>query len=73
MDEEDDENLKLLVLLLWEVGGLLIGVMVGIPLNLISLGEEAVEEAFDRVSWSSSESDSMAASNIPEPLLVVVW
>jgi len=62
-DTDDAENLKLL--LFCEAGGLLIGVIMGIPLNLISLGEEAAEEALDWVSWSSSESDCIAVSYIP--------
>jgi hypothetical protein len=36
-----------LLLLFCEPGGLLMGVIMGMPLNLISLGEEAVEEALD--------------------------
>lgn len=48
------------------------GVIMGMPANLISLGEEAVEEAFDWVSWSSSESDCIAVSYIP-PLGLLRW
>lgn len=50
------------------------GVMTGMPAKRISRGEDATEDALDWVSWSSSESDCMAVSNIPEVVSMLwVW
>jgi hypothetical protein len=48
------------------------GVMIGMPLNLNSLGEDAAEDALDWVSCSSSESDCIVVSYRPG-LALLCW
>lgn len=66
LGDTDDPEPNWKPLLFWcEVDGLLMGVMIGIPLNRASRGEDAAEDALDWVSWSSSESDCIVVSYKP--------